>query len=324
MRLLFSIILPVCLFMCVHDVYAGTTDENVRFSISVKPDSVFIGEAYTLLMELEIPKGIKAEIFPADDTLKKTVEIMSISAPDSTGTPGGIRYSWRYNLISFEEGMHLIPPFRAGIEKNGDKDTIFSNGIYIYVSLLPHDEKVVMHDIKPIFQVPVTFKEVLPWITGAAGLILIIWILIYIIKRIRNKKPIFGISKPVIPPHILAIRELDKLRQENLWQEGMVKEYHTRLTDILRDYLDNRFFISSKEQVTREIMSSLRNTGFENNTLLNRLEEVFLLADMVKFAKAIPMADENEKVLLNAYFFVNNTEPEPAVENQDSEQNKTE
>ena len=327
MRLIFNTILSVCLFLCIQNINAGQIDDNTKFTISVKPDSVYIGESYALLMELEVSKDIKAEIFPADDSLKKTVEIMSISVPDSIVTPeGNTRYSWKYNLISFEEGFHIIPPFRAAIEKNGVKDTIFSNGVYIAVSLLPHNDEVVMHDVKPIFQVPVTFKEVLPWIAGAVGLILIILLLIYVIRQIQSKKPVFGIPKPILPPHLVAIRELDKLRQENLWQEGMVKEYHTRLTDILRDYLDNRFFMSSKEQVTKEIMSSLRDTGFENNTLLNRLEEVFILADMVKFAKAIPMADENEKVLLNAYFFVNNTEPEPeaTVEKQDSEQNKTE
>ena len=34
------------------------------------------------------------------------------------------------------------------------------------------------------------------------------------------------------PPHVIAIYELRALEQEQLWQKGMIKEYHSRITEI--------------------------------------------------------------------------------------------
>ena len=61
------------------------------------------------------------------------------------------------------------------------------------------------------------------------------------------------------------------------------------------------------EQTSNEIIEALVKSGFNNNTQLGQLKMLLFSADLVKFAKAKPLPDENETALLNSYVFVNET-----------------
>ena len=63
----------------------------------------------------------------------------------------------------------------------------------------------------------------------------------------------------------MAGGELEILKEEQLWQKGEVKIYYTRLTEILRKYLENRFRVYSLELTTDETLEALVNTGFKKD-----------------------------------------------------------
>jgi len=111
---------------------------------------------------------------------------------------------------------------------------------------------------------------------------------------------------PKRPPHETALEELKKLEGERLWQQGLVKQYHSRLTDIVRTYIEHRFGIIAMEMTTGEIMQSVRNMHFES-TSAEKLSHILTLADMVKFAKLQPLPGENEMCMQHAYEFINAT-----------------
>ncbi|MBL7893041.1 MAG: hypothetical protein JNL63_10450, partial [Bacteroidia bacterium] len=96
---------------------------------------------------------------------------------------------------------------------------------------------------------------------------------------------------------------------EKLWQEGKVKQYHSRLTDILRLYIEARFKIPALEQTSDEIMSNFRSVLIDEESK-KKIKQVFLVADLVKFAKEQPLPSENELSLTNAFDFVNGTSRE--------------
>jgi hypothetical protein len=137
---------------------------------------------------------------------------------------------------------------------------------------------------------------------------------IYAYVRRRNNKPIFRSPKPADPPHVVALRELDKLRSEKLWQNNRTKDYYIRLSDIIRTYIEGRFGVTAMEMTSDEIIEGMRFSGFEDNNLINRLRNLFTLSDLVKFAKAQPLPDENETAMLDAYLFVNNTKIDEKLE----------
>jgi hypothetical protein len=182
---------------------------------------------------------------------------------------------------------------------------------------MPLDSAKNIADIKPVIKMPVVWADVWPLLL-MGGLILVgialVGFGIYAFIRWRNNKPVFSISKPAEPPHNIALRDLDKLRSEKLWQSNRTKDYYIRLSDIVRTYIEGRFGVMAMEMTSEEIIASIRFTGFEDNNLIDRLGRMFTLSDLVKFAKAQPFPDENETSMLDSYLFVNNTKIEVAEE----------
>jgi len=108
---------------------------------------------------------------------------------------------------------------------------------------------------------------------------------------------------------------LDKLKSEELWQHEKVKDYYTRLTDIVRVYIEDRFAFPAMEQTTFEIMTSMKGKEAQiDKKSVTELKEILELADFVKFAKLTPLPDENHHMLSNAYLFVRETTVEVVTE----------
>ena len=138
-------------------------------------------------------------------------------------------------------------------------------------------------------------------------------------RRKRKNKPIFiRPAKPKDPAHIIALRDLDAIKQEDLWQKGKMKEYYTKISDVLRVYLEDRYGIHTLEKTSYEILQDLRepNLHFEQQPY-NELKQLFETADLVKFAKYTPQPDVNNLMMLNATLIVEQTkleERKPAEE----------
>ena len=113
-----------------------------------------------------------------------------------------------------------------------------------------------------------------------------------------------------IPPHEKALDELNKLKEDKLWQAGQSKLYFTRLTDILREYLDSRFAINAMEMTSTEILKSLR-ANKETKLVEKNMKQILEVADFVKFAKMSPLPEDNESAMRNAINFVELTIPHP-------------
>jgi hypothetical protein len=171
------------------------------------------------------------------------------------------------------------------------------------------DTAKALRDIKAPLKAPVTFAEILPYIGIGLLIVLIILAGIYYLRMRKQNKPVVRVKRPPEPAHRIALRELDQLKDEKLWQKNQVKEYYTRLTNIVRKYIEKRFGITALEQTSGEILDSFKKSGSIDNDLYGILEELLQLADLVKFAKSLPMPDENERNLNNAYTFVLRTKP---------------
>ena len=139
----------------------------------------------------------------------------------------------------------------------------------------------------------------------------LICVIAYLIKRIRSKKSLIPFKKeePKLPPHEQAIKELDEIKQQKLWQQGRNKEYYTLITDTLRKYIEERFGIHAMEMTSGEILACIRMEN-EADSVYQNLKQILHVSDFVKFAKMHPLPDENELSLMNAYLFVNQTKIE--------------
>jgi hypothetical protein len=204
-------------------------------------------------------------------------------------------------------------------ENGALKDTLVTSPLQLTVLSLPTDTVTQVLDIKPPLRAPITMAEIWLYLLGVFIIFIIILELIAYSKRRRNKTSgnTFKITEPA---HVIALRELDNLRAEKLWQSNQVKQYYVRLSEIIRAYIEHRFEIIALEMTTDEVMDAIKRIPLDDNNSLIILRDLLALADLVKFAKHQPLPNENEVSMLNAYQFVNNTKPMFIETRQEGEQ----
>ena len=112
--------------------------------------------------------------------------------------------------------------------------------------------------------------------------------------------------KPIIPAHIIALGKLNKLKAEEKWFTTDSKLYNTDLTDILREYIFNRWGFDAQESTSEEILAAEFILTIEPSHL-KTLKDILGTADFVKFAKANTTTDENKLMLEKAILFIEMT-----------------
>ena len=183
-------------------------------------------------------------------------------------------------------------------------------------------DELQLNDIKPIQKAPFSWKDLLSllWIPLIILLLLaVIGATVYLIIR-KNKKGFFFTPPPVLPPHVRAMRSLDKIKSEKIWQQERYKEFYTQLTDVLRRYINERYGFNSLEMTSAEIISVMRAKS-EEDSVYENLKQILTVADLVKFAKYKPFIDENDLSLMNSYFFINQTKEDEPLPDDSSKEN---
>ena len=285
--------------------------QEVKFGIALERDSIWLGDQVKLLLMVEQPAGIKISFPQVPDSIRK-IEILQKSKIDTSKMDGGkLQLKQTYLITCFDSGAHYIPPFYFRLVNNGVADSAKTRDLTLFVKFPPVDLKKGPVDIKKPFSAPITLKEIAPWLFGIILIGAIVFLIIYALSRYRKNKSLFQRPpKPKLPPHVIALQELEKLKGEQLWQQDKVKDYYTRLTDIVRVYIEDRFGVPAMESTTFEILADFKaGDSHLNAKAFSELQEILELADFVKFAKLTPYPDDNQKMLNNAYLFVNETIP---------------
>lgn len=281
---------------------------NVTFKARLDSASLLMGKTTALHLEITQDKAARG-FFPNEqvDTLNAMVEIAERLKADTTDL-GNNRIQINRDLIiqSFDSGLWVIKPIPYVV--NGD--TAFCNQLTLKVLPVDVSQMKDIHDIKPVEDVPFNLLDWLPdyWWAWLLGLLLIgggIWVYRkYYKKGINPLKP----SKKRLPPYEEAMINLQNLKAAQLWQRGQEKEYFTGLTDILRVYIDRRFDINAVEMTSSQIIDTLKKND-ETKAVNEQLEMILEVADIVKFANARPLADDNEVAYQRAVNFVEATRP---------------
>ena len=281
---------------------------NVTFKAKLDSVTLLMGKTTALHLEITQDKNARG-FFPGEhlDTLNAMVEIAERPKADTIDLDNN-RIQINRDLIiqSFDSGMWIIKPIPYVV--NGD--TAYSNQLTLKVMPVDVSKMEDINDIKPVEEVPFNLLDWLPdyWWLWLLGLLLIaagIWAYLkYFKKGINPLKP----TKKRLPPYEEAMLNLQNLKAAQLWQQGQDKEYFTGLTDILRVYIDRRFGINAVEMTSSQIIDTLKRNE-ETKAVNEQLEMILEIADIVKFANARPLADDNEVAFQRAVNFVEETRP---------------
>lgn len=294
----------------------GSFAQDVGVTAKLDTNAMLIGDHVGITLKYTGPAKSQV-LWPfIPDTILGNITVIGRGKIDTTFTADKqtVTFSQQLNFTCYDSGFYTIPsiPFKYRLLP----DTASKMATTAMMLLAVHTVKVdTTQAIKPIIgplRVPVTFREMLPWILIALAVIALVIAGIWYFKKRRKKEPIFTLkSRVVLLPHELALQEMEKLRVKKLWQAGKTKDYYSELTEIIRRYIENRFILPALEQTSTEIIDSLSgNTGCPSKAL-DKLGELLIMADMVKFAKTNPVASENEKSLTEAIEFIYATTGEP-------------
>ena len=315
--------------------------QKVSAHATVQPPEILIGEQALINLQVIAPKD-KEILFPVyQDSIVGGLEVLSMGNADTTVTDNVRTINVKYLVTSFDSTLYFVPsmPVSDGV------DTVYSNSFGLKVtapelkdSTLAYLERLNtgqtdsidfdelrLNDIKPIQKAPFSWKDFLSllWIPLVILILLaIIGSIIYLIVR-KNKKGYFFTPPPVLPAHVRAMKSLDKIKEEKIWQQERYKEFYTQLTDVLRRYINERYGINSLEMTSGEILSIIR-IKTEEDSIYENLKQVLIVADLVKFAKYKPFIDENDLSLMNSYFFVNQTKEDDPLPEEASEESHEE
>ncbi|MBP5302180.1 MAG: hypothetical protein J6Y88_02905 [Bacteroidales bacterium] len=272
-------------------------------------DSILIGDQVELIVDLQMQEGDGFVIAAPSDPLAYGVETIKDMTFDTLSMKKGkLEFEGRMTLTSFDSGSYALPPLLAVIANaQGKADSLIYRGPELYVNTIPIDTATyVIKDIKGQIGYPVTFKEVLPWLLLALLLAALVYFIIRLIKARRNNTTLFGKPIQKDPAHIVALRDLEKIRKQKLWQNNKQKQFYTAVTDTLRYYISERFGIMTMERPSTEMLEDLKNQNIEKSTF-DKIVNLFGRADLVKFAKYEASAEENEETIPDAVQFVNTT-----------------
>ena len=306
---------PNILFFCLLVGFSLQANaQKIQAKAILDSTQILIGDQVPLRIELDQPKNLNIDFPVIGDSISPTVEIIERSPLDTfeLDEEEQIKIIQNFVITSFDTGQQVIPPFYFNLKYDELSDTIETLPIDFYVQGMPIDTTKGPVDIKKPYRAPVSLAEVSPYILGVILIGAIVFFIFYYLRRKKNNKPVFGKpAKPKEPAHIIALRRLDHVKDDQLWQHGEIKLFYSEVADTIRAYIEDRFSIRAMEYTTDETVQAFtEQKGLVSDKSFEELKNLLSLSDLVKFAKYSPMDDDHNLSLMNAYFFVNQTKME--------------
>ncbi len=299
-------------------------------SVSAFADSNFVefGNPVKYSVSASVKGGQKVEFPILKGEIVPGLEVIGGPLIDTVFHPNlTMDVNCNYSITSFKDSTFTIPQMPVLV----DGQMLRTDSVSITFTLLQHIDSTFyapidttkalkIFDIAEVKNTPFTFEEF--WHRfGHIIIIVLISMLVaaaityFIIRKIKNK-PIIPIAKPKEPAHITAYRLLDKLKDSKLWQQGRVKDFYSVLTEILKNYITDRYNCSVIENTSEETLDELKQFISPKDENYKNFKTLLDTADFVKFAKFEPRPDENDFALSVAYQFVDSTKLIPEITTQ--------
>ena len=277
-------------FILILFVFPTLHAQEVKVATSTK--NIKIGEQIEYKISVQAPADATV-VFPEGQTFG-ALEMVKTNPTDTLKEAGKFRLEKAYYLTQFDEGKYTIPQQKIQISH---KD-FYTDSLLVEVHNVAVDTlKQPLYDAKPIADV-----------TSPSSSLLWLWIVLGIVALLltaaasyffvfRKKKLSAEEERKKLLPFERAIQDLKDLQNSKYLIESQHKAYYTRLTDIVKEYLEDEVHILAKESTTDELLAKINDLQ-QNGKLhlsaetISNLKRVLQNADLVKFAKSKP-SDSN-------------------------------
>jgi hypothetical protein len=301
------------LFLVLFFTFVSLKAQSISVSATTDTSKYKVGDYITLTLELRYDKNYTVSLPPVKDSLKVLEYINTLPVEKKENDEKIIEYH-KFVFSKYDSGKVTIPSLQIfySDSKNGEKKFIATVPFEITVTTIKVNTQEDIRDVKE----PLTIS--LPWWMIALAVLLFLGIIAgayFGYKYWKKKKSGKIDAKPeiIIPPHEIALAKLDELEQKKLWQNGKVKEFHSEVTEIVREYFETRFNFRAMEMPSSEMLPVL-SVIEDAKKIFVIAEKFFSNADLVKFAKFEPMPQVNDEMMKQAFEIVKQTIPQVVVE----------
>jgi hypothetical protein len=292
------------LLIMLSSINLFSNDYNLK--IKSNKDTVEIGDKIILDILSKFPKSSKNFKVTSEDSTDR-YSILKLLKLDTIIDKNFVTLKGRVEFYNYNLENVIIKPIKINYDVE-DSINLFlkSNSIKIINKLQNADTSKAFKDIKPVIDVDFDYSQ---YILYFFLVVIILLLLYFVYKYLNNKKPIENLIEnvtPKIPANLLALEALKALENELLWQKGNTKAYYTRLSEILKIYIENYFRIDCLELTTNELLVILNSSNI-NKDYIMKLQIILVTSDMVKFAKYESNSNENINLMKSAFDFVEST-----------------
>ncbi|MBT5376905.1 MAG: hypothetical protein HOL15_08840 [Nitrospinaceae bacterium] len=280
------------LSMLLSTAYADEAKTPITATTRIAPNTFTLGDEaiYTISVKHD------PDIQPSAPDIKPPQGLELVDKgenPAQTVDQQVIHVFW-YKLRVDDVGTLTLPPapitFQAPDSKMPDKmiqGTILAPEVSLQVQSLlatPGSPKEI-RDIKPLAEIPPPWIHYL-WMTLAALALIAALYFIWRKWKSRTTNEINAKPSPQLTPEELAYQQLNALKAKDLLNLGRIQEHFFELSEIFRNYLENRYQFPAREWTTEEIIHHFKTFPMLNDTLKLQARAILTHTDRIKFAKA--------------------------------------
>ena len=287
-----------------------------KAELNVAVDSTQIKIGAQLNYTLQVKADSTAQVVFPEQPIFTPFELLEESPIDTLRSQTHYLYTKRYSLIHFDSGNYFIPQQQVlvnGFSKIADLIPVRVNSVKVDTI------KQKLFDIKPLSEVKKNYNRLISRVLWGLVLALIVIGVSYTYLFQKRKKEL---RERELPPFDRAIEELKALESEKPFEQDEFKLYYSRLTDVVRRYLEEEAKIDALESTSEELLIKLEMRKGEGTldldfTTLKSLREVLKNADLVKFAKSMPeyrIANEDRRAVEHVVMETKQALPEPTEE----------
>ena len=282
-------------------------NDLIEVQSMVDTAEIYIGDQINYSLVIKHDKNLRIEQ-PGEGLHLGMFEIKAFDFSEPLEEDGFITQRYDFTISVFDTGSFTIPAFPVAYfpDTTNQYKIIEAAPIDIYVnSLLSGEDAPELKDIKPPLEFPFDYM----FLYTIIALVVVLAAVAYIAyRKWKSKKDtgfLFSAPPKSRPAHEIALGALKELYNSDLLDRQEFKLFFSKLSEIIRIYLEGRFFISALEETTYEILSDIKDHLDEKD--IRQLTFILEQSDLVKFAKYIPENETIKKLKIESEQFVNNT-----------------
>lgn len=280
---------------------AAAAGDNV--TASAFKNTVAVGESFLYSITVKNGKDVEFPVVDADNlTLVK-------SALVTRGIFFNKEYSMQYVMRGFIVGEYVLGGYKVKYKDAGTSKEVSVPEVRVVIKTTLFDNDTL--EIAGIKGPEDMGWRNLSWWWYIAAALLIAAIAALIYYLIRRRKAKKALPPPPRRAHEIAYEALQRLKEKNLDKAGLINEYFTALSSIVRYYIEDRFRHKAPEMTTEEFLLMVRDSMELSDAHKELLKDFLNRCDMVKFAKYGPSYDEIQGSFLSAGKFVDETRELP-------------